>query len=104
MKFGGHMDYHGSRAYAPEPANDRSRSWLKRFAGPLTAWAEHLLDMLLKTGARETAETVWLVRGEERHFSVLGSQAQRKQRPAAGWLWPEGEARLRRAGYHCDND
>lgn len=105
MKFGGHMDYHGSRAYAPEPPPDGSRRWLTRLAGPLTAWGKHLLDMLLKPGAREAAETVWLVRGDQRHFSVLGSDAGAKRRRTAGSPWPDGEERFRRPfGHRRDSE
>lgn len=105
MKLGSHMDYHGSRAYAPDPPSLGSGSWLKRLAGPLTGWAEHLVTTLLKPGAREAAETVWLVRGDERHFSVLGSDGRVKRRRSAEALWPEGEARFRRPiGGRNDSD
>ena len=73
MKLGGQMDYHGSRASAPDPPSVTSESWVKRLAGPFTAWATYMLEMLLKPGARQAAETMWLVHGEERHFSVLGA-------------------------------
>ncbi len=73
MKLGGHMDYHGFRAYASDRPSVTSESWVKRLAGPFTAWARHALEMLLKPGARQAAETMWLVHGEERHFSVLGA-------------------------------
>jgi hypothetical protein len=96
MKSGGHMDYHGSRAYAPDPPSLASGSWLERLAGPLAAWAEQLLAMLLKPGARDAAETVWLAHGDERHFSVLGSGGRGKQRRSAEALWPDGEARFPR--------
>src|SRR4051794_31359077 len=105
MKQSGHMDYHGSRAYAPDPPSLGSGSWLKRLVSPLTSWAEHLLETLLKPGARDAAETVWLVRGDERHFSVLGSDGREKRRRAADSLWPEGEARFHRpTGFRRDSD
>jgi hypothetical protein len=52
--------------------------------------------MLLKPGARTAAETVWLVRDDERHFSLLGSDRLEKQRTTDKSLWPEGETRFRR--------
>jgi hypothetical protein len=105
MKLGTHMDYHGSRPYAPDAPSLTAGRLLKRLAGPLTAWAEHLLEMLLKPGASDAAETVWLVRGNERHFSVLGSEVRRKGRRSIEALWPEGEPRYRRpGGHHHDND
>jgi hypothetical protein len=105
MKPGGHTDYHGSRAYAPDPPSLESGGWLRRLAAPLTSWVEHLLAALLKPGAREAAETVWLVRGDERHFSVLGSEGGEKRRRSAEALWPEGEDRFRRAiPRRCDSD
>jgi hypothetical protein len=94
------MDYHGSRAYAPDPPSLASGNWLKRLAGPIAAWAEHQLATLLKPGAREAAETLWLVRGDERHFSVLGSNGREKRRRSAEALWPEGEARFPRSVEH----
>lgn len=98
MKLGGQMDYHGSRAYAPDPPSVTSESWVKRLAGPFTAWATYMLEMLLKPGARQAAETMWLVHGEERHFSVLGADHDRKRRRVAASPWPiaEEEVRLRR--------
>ena len=101
MKLGGHMDYHGSRAYAPDLPSVTSESWVKRLAGPFTAWARHALEMLLKPGARQAAETMWLVHGEERHFSVLGAD-DRKRRRVASAPWPvaEDEVRLRRPIAH----
>ena len=98
MKLGGQMDYHGSRAYAPDLPSVTSESWVKRLAGPFTAWAKHMLEMLLKPGARQVAETMWLVHGEERHFSVLGADNDRKRRRVAASPWPiaENEVRLRR--------
>jgi hypothetical protein len=105
MKLGGHVDYHGSRAYAPDPPSLASGNWLKRLAAPLTASAERLLAMLLKPGAREAAETVWLVRGDEKHFSVLGSDRRENRRRSAEALWPEGEARFHRPiARRPDND
>ena len=103
MKLGTHPNYHGSRAYAPDLPSLTPVSWLKRLAGPLAAWTEHLLDMLLKPGARVAAETVWLIRGDERHFSVLGCAPSAKGRGAPESLWPEGDARLRRPiGYRLE--
>jgi hypothetical protein len=97
MKLGSNMDFHGSRAYAPDLPSTPSESWVKRAAGPLTAWVKHVFGMLLKPGARQAAETMWLVHGEERHFSVLGAQYDRKPRRAgAPSPFPEGEVRTRR--------
>ena len=96
MKLGGQIDYHGTRVYASDLPSIESGSWLKRLAGPFTAWAKHALEMLLKPGARQAAETIWLVHGEERHFSVLGSGPGEKRRRAGRPPWPEGETWSRR--------
>jgi hypothetical protein len=106
MKHGGHMDYHGSRAYAPDTPSLGSGSWLKRLADPFTSWAEYLLATLFKPGAREAAETVWLVHGDERHFSVLGAEYDRMPRSAvAPCPFPEGGARARRPiGFRADSE
>ena len=105
MKLGGQMDYSGSRAYAPDPPSATAGSWIGRLAGPFTAWAKHALEMLLKPGARDAAETVWLVRGNESHFSVLGADRDTKPRRGAQSLWPEGEARFRRPiNYRRDSE
>ena len=81
MKLGGHMDYHGSRAYAPEPASAAAGSWVKRFGGRLATWMRQKLELVLRPGAEQAAETVWLVHGNERHFSLLGSDRARKRAP-----------------------
>ena len=82
------------RIFPPSTAE----SWVKRLAGPFTAWAKQKLEMLLKPGAEQAAETIWLVHGEERHFSVLGADNDRKRRRVAASPWPiaENEVRLRR--------
>ena len=98
MKLGGHMDYHGSRAYAPDLPSSTERNWIKRRAAELAAWAKQKLELLLKPGAEQAADTVWLVRGTERHFSLLGSDehGRKRRRAAAPCPFPEGEARTRR--------
>jgi hypothetical protein len=97
MKLGGQMDYHGSRAYAPEPASATEGSWVKRLGGRLSAWTKQKLELLLRPGAGQAAESVWLVHGEERRFSVLGSErGTKRRRTAAPCPLPEGEPRARR--------
>ena len=105
MKLGGHMDYHGSRAYAPEPTATAD-SWVKRLGGRLAAWSRQKLELLLRPGAEQAAETVWLVHGNERHFSLLGAGSDRKRRRAvAPCPFPEGEARTRRPiGFRADSE
>jgi len=96
MKLGGQMDYHGSRAYAPDLPTSTDGNCLKRSGARLTAWAKQKLETLLRPGAKQAAET-WLVRGDERHFSVLGAEYDRRPRGApAPCPFPEGEARARR--------
>ena len=104
MKLGGHMDYHGSRAYAPEPASATADSWVKRLGGRLAAWTKQKLELVLRPGAEQAAESIWLVHGNERHFSVLGSdRAGKRRRAAAPCPFPEGEARTRRQiGFRAD--
>jgi hypothetical protein len=98
MKLGRKMDYHGSRAYAPDVPSAPAGSWVRRHAGPLAIWATHMLEMLLKPGARQAAETIWLVDGKERNFSLLGSNryASKRRGAAAACPFPEGEGRVRR--------
>ena len=68
MKLG-HVGYHSFRGYAPDSAS---------------------------AIARETAETVWLVKGDETHFSVLGSAGDDKLLGAvAPCPFPEDQARTR---------
>ena len=55
MKLGGHMDYHGSRAYAPEPTA-AAGSWVKRLGGRLAAWTKQKLELVLRPGAEQAAE------------------------------------------------
>lgn len=97
MKLGSQTDYHGSRAYAPDPPSSTERNWIKRHADRLAVWAKQKFELLLRPGAEQAAETVWLVHGTERHFSVLGSECDRKRHHAAAPCpFPEGEARTRR--------
>ena len=97
MKLGRHMDYHGSRAYGPDVPPSSSGSWVARHAGRLAAWTKQKLEMLLKPGADQAAE-LWLVRGEERHFSILGSDDDNDRRRTVASPWPvaEGGVRARR--------
>jgi hypothetical protein len=106
MKLGGHMDYHGSRAYAPEPASTTIDSWGKRLGGRLATWTRQKLELLLRPGAEQAAETIWLVHSEERHFSLLGSEPGRKRRRAAAPCpFPEGEVRARRPiGFRANSE
>ena len=93
MKLGSQMDYHGSRSYAPDLPSPAEGSWLRR----IRAWTKEKLGQLLRPGAEHAAETMWLVHGEERHFSVLGDEYDRRpRRAAAPCPFPEGEVRIRR--------
>ena len=103
MKLGGQMDYHGSRTYAPDLPSAPAGSWIKRLTSRFAARAEQMLEMLLKPGAREAAETIWLVDGKERHFSLLGSDGHDQKRRAAPCPFPEGEVRARRPIGHRSN-
>ena len=106
MKFGGHMDYHGSRAYASEPASATTDSWVKRLGGQLATWTKQTLGLVLRPGAERAAESIWLIHGNERHFSVLGSDsAGKRRRTAAPCPFPEGETRTRRPiGFRADSE
>ena len=106
MKLGGHMDYHGSRAYAPEPTSASADSWVERVGDRLAAWTRQKLELVLRPGAEQAAETMWLVHSNERHFSVLGAGPDRKRRRAAAPCpFPEGEARTRRPmGVRADSE
>ncbi len=96
MKLSGQIDYHGSRAYAPDLPSATTGSRVRRYGGRLAAWARQKLELLLRPGAEQAAETLWLVQGTERHFSVLGSDLGKKpSRAAAPCSFPEGEARTR---------
>jgi hypothetical protein len=105
MKLGGHMDYHGSRAYAPEPTATEG-SWVKRLGGRLAAWTKQKLELVLRPGAEQAAESIWLVHGNERHFSLLGAGRDRQRRRAvAPCPFPEGEDRARRPiGFRADSE
>jgi len=97
MKLGGQMDYHGSRAYAPDLPSAPAGSWLRRLGGRLAAWTRQKLELSLRSGAEQVSETMWLVHGKDRHFSVLGAEYDSKpRRAAAPCPFPEGEARTRR--------
>ena len=96
MKLGGQMDYHGSRAYAQDLPS-AAGSWANRLA----AWTKQKLEFLLRPGAEQASETIWLVHGGDRNFSVLGAEYDRKpRRSAAPCPFPEGEPRTRRPIRH----
>ena len=91
MKLG-HVGYHSFRGYAPDSASAIAGGLISR----LTAGVKRVLEMFLKLGARETAETVWLVKGDETHFSVLGSARDDKLlRAVAPCPFPEDQTRTR---------
>lgn len=104
MKLGRQMDYHGSRAYATDRPSSAEGSWLKRLGGRLAAWTKQKLELVLRPGAGQAAETMWLVHGKERHFSLLGVEYDREPRRAvAPCPFPEAEVQLRRPlGYRTD--
>ena len=97
MKLGGQMDYHGSRPYASD-LTSTERNWIKQRAAGLATWAKRKLELLLRPSAEQAAKTMWLVHGDERHFSLLGSSELGMNRRRADALcpFPEGEARIRR--------
>ena len=105
MKLGGHMDYHGSRA-SPEPTSAAAGSWVKRLGGRLATWSRQKFELVLRPGAEQAAETIWLVHSNERAFSLLGAGRDRKRRRAvAPCPFPEGEARTRRPiGFRADSE
>ena len=96
MKLGSQMDYHGPRAYAPDPPSTTG-SWISRYRRRVAAWRGQMFEMLLKPGARQAAETISLIDGREKHFSLLGLDGNGRSRGAtAPCPFPEGEGRARR--------
>jgi hypothetical protein len=104
MKLGSQMDYHGSRAYVPDRPSSAEGDWLRRLGGRLAAWTKQKLELALRPGTEQVAETMWLVRGKEKQFSLLGAEYDRKPRRAvASCAFPEAEIRTRRSmGYRTD--
>jgi len=97
MKLGSHMDYHGSRAYAPDRPSSTEGNWLKRLGGRLATWTKQKLELMLRPGAEQAAEKMWFVQGKGRNFSLLGAEYDRKpRRTVAPCPFPEGEVRTRR--------
>src|ERR1051326_7034481 len=97
MKLGNRMDYHGSRAYAPDRPYSEEGSWLRRLGRRLTAWTKKKLDLTLRPSAEQAVETMWLVGGKGRNFSLLGAEYDRRpHRAVAPCPFPEGEVRTRR--------
>jgi len=98
MKLGSHSDYSGSRSYAPDLSSSEEGSWLRRLGGRLAGWARQKLELSLRSGAEQPSEMMLLVHGEDRHFSLLGAEYDRKPRRAAACPFPQGEVRTRRPG------
>lgn len=93
MRLGRQMDYHGSRSYAADLPSAATGSW----AGRLAAWTKQKLEFLLRSGADQASETIWLVHGDDRHFSLLGAEYDRRpRRGARPSPFPEVEAQTRR--------
>ena len=99
MKLSSQVDYHGSRAYAADLPPAMTGSRVRRYGPRLATWAEQMFEMLLKPGARQAAETISLMDGREKHFSLLGlngNDRKRRRGATAPCPFPEGEVRAHR--------
>ena len=97
MKWGRHIDYHGSRSY------ERDEPPLSQL-GLMMAWATGVvsggLRNLLKSGARSSASKILLRDGEHR-FSLLGSDGRGGSNgKAVDCPFP---TRSNDPGIHCDS-
>ena len=96
MKFGRDFDYHGSRSYSPEAGTSFLDGIIDHVC-LLVAWSRQQLETMLRSGIGRSPETMSLIHGNERHFSLLGAIAdQRKPRRVADCPFPEGPPRARR--------
>lgn len=78
--FGRHTDYHGTRGYAVEKKpSSRDTDQLTLRISLALAWIKLQLEKLLRAGV-STSTTTWLLRGNERHFTLLGVRPE-KPRP-----------------------
>ena len=86
--FGRHTDYHGSRRYAAEKPIRRDADNRKLRTSLTLAWLKLQVEKFLRAGA-PVSRTTWLVRGDEKHFTMLGLRpAERPSRPAITDIFP----------------
>jgi hypothetical protein len=106
MKLIRPIDYRGFRPYASDRPSAEEGSWLIRLLGRLAAWTKRKLALALRSDTGQAPETAWRVQDRNRHFSLSGSEYERKARLAvAPRPFSHGEGRPRRPiGYQSVED
>mgnify|MGYP003578984183 CR=1 FL=1 len=93
--FGRHTDYHGTRRYTVEKPRNGDTDQLTLRVSLALAWIKLQLEKFLLAGA-PTSTTTWLLRGTERHFTLLGAPERPRSKVAIADIFPiEGEARAK---------
>ena len=74
--FGRHTDYHGTRKYAAGTPPVARLPGLR--SSLIIAWFKLQIEKFLRAGAVASTSTV-LMRGDEKHFTTLGSRTSRER-------------------------
>ena len=77
--FGKHADYHGTRRYVAEKPFRTDAGQLGLRASPAFAWLKLQIEKFLRAGAPDSS-TTWLLRDDEKHFTLLGAKASKRPR------------------------
>ena len=91
--FGRHTDYHGTRKYAAGTPRAARQPGLR--SSLVIAWVKLQIEKFLRAAAPATTSTL-LMRGDEKHFTTLGSRASR-ERPISDLFPVEAEEDPRNA-------
>ena len=90
--FGGQRDYHGTRSYTADVEGKPAIGLLRLRAAFLLAWARIQLEKLFPPCGPSSRED-WLVKDNERHFTLLGQPSDRGTFRAASQTIPAGNDR-----------
>jgi hypothetical protein len=85
--FGKHTDYHGTRKYAAGRPRAARQPGLR--SSLLVAWVKLQIEKVLRAGTPASTSTL-LMRGDEKHFTLLGSTTPR-ERPISDLFPVEAE-------------
>lgn len=76
--FGRHTDYHGTRKYAASRPRAARPDQPGLRSSLVIAWLKLQIEKFLGAGAPEST-SILLMRGDEKHFTTLGSKTSRER-------------------------
>ena len=93
--FGRHTDYHGTRKYAASRPRAARPDQPGLRSSLVVVWLKLQIEKFLRAAAPRSTSTL-LMRGEEKHFTTLGSKTSR-ERPISDVFPAETEEEPRNA-------